>query len=76
MSGQDIMGKRREHKVGDLVACKEGYSYVLGTIVAIQDRRYQIEWADGDNAGPKYYFIDIDNFKSILQEYKSVLKNG
>ena len=70
------MGKRREHKVGDLVACKEGYAYVLGTLISIQDRHYQVEWVDGDNQGPGYYSVDIDNFKRILQEYKSVLKNG
>ena len=70
------MGKRREHKVGDLVACKEGYAYVLGLLVSIQDRHYQVEWVDGDNQGPGYYSVDIDNFKSILREYKSVLKNG
>jgi len=68
---------RREHKIGDLVACKDNEEkYVLGLLIAITERHYRVEWCDGDNSGRGYYAVDIDDFKRILKEFKTKLKNG
>ena len=49
----------------------DGKVYGVGKISDIDGQN-----CGGHEANDYYYSVDIDNFKSILQEYKSVLKNG
>ena len=73
------MGKRKEHKIGDMLAVTDdGIVYTVGWVTQINEHQnYTVQWSDDSEEYPmQYNFNDIQNFREWYNTLVTKVDSG